>query len=289
MRALILSFLGMALMHGGSSAGFAASVIEVQSITVVPHAPTPGETTSITARIGRSRDSLSQEPLAVNVIAAVTFPDKVTKSTIWKKETFGRRESKDYDLSRLIGTSQPGSYKVDLNVYSADMRRRLARRTMTFTVSAKMQQHPGQDRMILGIGAVGNALNPSGGGTVLLWPHDRIGLQGSYTVGTFTFTEARLLIRFRNQGSVRPYIGVGYLEATRKTDVIGVNTEFKDSGISGAIGAEIPLARRLFGYVEAGGSSIKLEKVVTNGTDTVTATVDYAPVTISAGIVLYLF
>lgn len=293
-----MSVAGMA--HAASS-----SPIEVRSIAIDPEAPAVGQQPVITARIARSRDRLPKEPLLFNVVAVVTLPDNITRSSVWKNESLDRRGSKDFVLSYLFDISQAGRYKVEFNVYSPDMRRRLARSVKDFLVGEKAPETPGRKareaerkavpkgpergRDIFGVGIYGNALNPSGGGTVMLWPHDNVGLQGSYTVGTFTFAEARLLVRFGDLAGVRPYVGVGYVSAAREADVIGVTTEFKDSGISGTVGAEIPFSRRVFGYAEVSGTAIDLKKVVTNGSQTVIATVEYAPVTVAAGIIFYLF
>jgi hypothetical protein len=306
MRILFPSVLIVILLcSAGAAFGASAQVIDVLSIAIDPQVPEVGKEIKITARIARSRSRQPQEPMVINVIGVVTLPDNVTKSSTWKKETFERRQAKEYVLAKLFDAKRPGQYKVEFNVYSADMRRRLARSVKSFTVAAKAPEAPGRrtreaekteapraperERNILGIGVYGNALNPSGGGTLLLWPHDHVGLQGSYTAGTFTLIEARLLVRLGKQGGIRPYVGVGYIDVTRETEVIGVTTEFKDSGVSGVVGVEIPFGRRLIGYAEVSGSAIELEKVVTNGAQTVTATVDYTPVTIGAGIVLYLF
>ena len=290
MHGLLRMILVAALVcSAGAASAASSSLVSVVSIDIEPRKPSVGEEVRIAARIARSRERLRQEPLTFNVIAVVTLPDNVTRSTMWKRETLGRRESKEFLLPPLFDTKRPGQYKIEFIVYSTDMKRRYSRRTAVLTVGAAVPEPPTADRMVLGIGVYGNALNPSGGGTLLLWPLDRIGLQGSYTIGTFTLTEARLLVRFGRTGGMRPYVGAGYVSVLRETEVIGLTTEFKDSSVSGVIGIEVPFGRRLFGYAEVSGSSVDLEKVVTNGGQTVRATVDYSPVTIGAGIVLYLF
>jgi hypothetical protein len=55
------------------------------------------------------------------------------------------------------------------------------------------------------------------------------------------------------------------------------------------VGVEVPLGRRVYGYLEVSGAKIDLHETVTNGAQTVEASVKYAPVTIGAGIVFYLF
>jgi outer membrane protein W len=156
-------------------------------------------------------------------------------------------------------------------------------------VKKEEPKRPAEVRNTLGIGIYGNAVNPAGGGTLLLWPYEHVGLQASYTVGTFKTAEVRLLARFDPVWGARPYVGVGYMNVTKNSDVIGVSTEFKDSSISGVAGAEVSLGRRWFGYLEVSGASIDLQEIVTNGGQTAKATVDYAPVTIGVGIIYYLF
>jgi Outer membrane protein beta-barrel domain len=193
-------------------------------------------------------------------------------------------------------------------VYSSDMRKRFATSSRTFDVGGAVppqaeaekapppapadKEGPGRSAAalnMLGVGIYGNTFNPAGGVTALWWPWQHVGLQASYTLGTFTTAEARLLARFGQVMGVKPYIGIGYLSVTKDETVIGIDTKFKDSSISGVLGAEVPLGRRWFGYAEVMGTSIDLEEIVTNGGQTVKASYDYAPVTIGVGIVYFFF
>ena len=156
--------------------------------------------------------------------------------------------------------------------------------------SAKASGRPADDQQI-GVGAYVNTVNTAGGATVLFWPHKYVGLQGSYTMGEFTTAEVRLLARLPLAAGINPYFGVGYVNvATERTvDVIGIKTTFKDSGVSGVIGVEIPLRKSVFGYVEISGAAIDLKKEVTSGGLTGTAEVNYSPLTVGFSIVYYVF
>ena len=302
---LMTAILAAVLVSITGGASGAAPMVEVVSIDVVPDPPAAGQPPRITAKVARSSAAVVLEPAMFNIVAVVKLPSHVTKSTMWKDQAFERGQAKDYRFSAAFDAQQPGEYRIEYNVYSADMRRRLATSARVFTVGAGApsgEEKPAPapvrkaeprrsaaERNLFGIGIYGNALNPAGGVTLLLWPSDHVGLQASYTVGTFTTTEARLLARFDPLWGVRPYVGVGYVNVTKNEDVIGVSTDFSDSGVSGVVGAEVPLGRSLLGYVELSGASIDLEEIVTNGGQSVKATVDYAPVTIGVGIVYYFF
>lgn len=136
-----------------------------------------------------------------------------------------------------------------------------------------------------------NTANTAGGATLLLWPLKYVGLQGSYTMGWFTTTEGRLLARAPLASGINPYLGVGYASVTtdRKVNVIGAKTVFRDSGPSGVLGLEIPIFRKLFGYVEISNAVVDLKKEMTSGGLTGKATVKYAPLTIGISIVYYAF
>jgi hypothetical protein len=309
MKSVIFTAVVCVILAGAAGRVPAApSLVEVAAIDVVPGSPAAGQQPKITGRIGRTNAPVSLEPAMFNIIAVVTLPNKVTKSMTWKNENFERGQSKDYVFTTILDTKQTGSYSVEYNVYSADMRRRLASSSRTFAVgepappgaeaakapppapAAKEEpKRPAAALNTLGIGIYGNALNPAGGVTALWWPSEYVGLQASYTAGTFATAEARLLARFGRVMGVRPYIGIGYLNVTKDENVIGVDTEFKDSSISGVLGAEVPLGRRWFGYAEVVGTSITLEETVTSGGQTVKASYDYAPVTIGVGIVYFFF
>jgi hypothetical protein len=143
----------------------------------------------------------------------------------------------------------------------------------------------------IGVGVYSNTLNSTVGATMILWPFKYVGFQGSYTVGSFTITEGRVLARMPLSSGINPYMGVGYLNVTaeKTVDIINTKEKFQDSGISGVIGVEIPLGKAFFGYVEVCGASIDLKKEVTSGSITGTASVKYSPVSIGLGIVYFLF
>jgi outer membrane protein W len=126
---------------------------------------------------------------------------------------------------------------------------------------------------------------------MLLWPFKHVGLQASYAVGSFTIAEGRLLARYPFSSGITPYLGAGYLNVTteRSVEVIGIKTRFQDSGVSGVIGVEVPLGKRIFGSIELSGASIDLKKEVISGGITGTASVKYAPITIGISIVYFLF
>ena len=126
---------------------------------------------------------------------------------------------------------------------------------------------------------------------MILWPFKYVGFQGSYTAGSFTITEGRVLVRLPLSSGINPYLGVGYLNVKTEETVEVINTRetFQDSGPSGVVGVEIPLGKDFYGYVEICGSSIDLKKEVTNGPITGTASVKYSNVSIGLGIVYFLF
>lgn len=273
----------------------AVSPVEVVSINIDPRYPVPGQQLSITARTRRTATQPGAGPLAVTVIAVVVRPDNIVKSWVWKNVSLGLGKDKEFSVPEQIQVKQPGRYTVEFNIYSADIRRRYAKRTMTFTAgdtarrSRPAEEVISPERYAAGIGLFGNALNAAGGGCFLLWPFRSFGFQAIHTDGTFTSTEGRLLVRFNRSSGVNPYIGAGYLHVRAKESIIGIPTEFGDRSISGVVGLEVPISRRILGYVEVSAASIDLEKTVTNGALAVKATVEYAPVSIGFGIVLGLF
>lgn len=280
-----------------------AASVDVASISIVPESPGAGQQPEVTARIVRKAPAAPKETEAFSVIAVVTMPDNRTKSWMWKNVTLRRGESREFTLPKLFDTKMAGRYKVEYNVYSSDMRRRFTSSSASFTAgpaakpvappaataAKEAARRPQAEHYEFGLGLSANALNPAGGATMVLWPFRNVGLQGTYTVGTFTSYEARLLVRFERPSGFNPYIAVGFLSVSVDKDVIGVSTTFKDSSVTGAVGVEVPLGRRVRGYVEVSGASIDLEEIVTNGPQTAKSTVEYAPVTINAGIVFYLF
>jgi outer membrane protein W len=126
---------------------------------------------------------------------------------------------------------------------------------------------------------------------MLLWPFKYVGLQAGYTEGSFTIAEGRILARFPFSSGITPYLGAGFLNVSteRSVEIIGIRTKFQDSGVSGVIGVEMLLGKRVFGCVEMSGSSIDLKKEVSSGAVSGTASVNYAPVTIGINIGYYLF
>ena len=279
-----------------------AAPVEVGPIQVTPKTTPIGQHPRITAEVKRTMLGATQKSIVVNVIAVVVLPDNRTKSWTWKNVALARGTAKEFSPPDEYDVKLVGKYKVEFHVYSADMRHRFGTRSTTFSVipppppaehevpaRAEAPPHRVAERNSFGVGVYGNMLNPAGGATLMLWPFQNIGIQGTYTVGTFTSYEARLLAKIDLSPRYHPYIGVGYLSVSKETDIIGITTEFRDKSVSGVIGVEIPLGRSTFGYVEVSGNAINLQKMVTNGTQTVKSTVEYTPVTIGIGIVYYLF
>jgi hypothetical protein len=305
MHRIILVLLLFALMPAAARPASAApaSSVEVASITIAPESPAAGQQPDITARIARKAAAAPPEPGEFAIVAVVTMPDNRTKSWMWKNIALRPGEAREFALPKMFDTKLSGRYKIEYNVYSADMRRRFASSMVVFSAGPSEKpavpaaaaagkeaaRRPQAEPHAFGLGISANALNPAGGGTMMLWPFRNVGLQGTYTVGTFTSYEARLLVRFERPSGFNPYIAAGFLSVSVDKDVIGVSTTFKDSSVSGAVGVEVPLGRRVRGYVEVSGASIDLEEIVTNGVQTARSTVEYAPVTINAGIVFYLF
>jgi hypothetical protein len=150
----------------------------------------------------------------------------------------------------------------------------------------KMQE---EKHAYMGLGLYGNTLNPAGGGMVLLWPSKHVGLEGIYTIGEFTSYEGRLIARVRLSDVYGLYGGIGYIHVTTDKDVLGVETRFSDSGVSGVVGVEAALGQKVRLHVELSAARIELEQIVTSGAQTVKASVEYAPVTIGIGLVLMVF
>ncbi len=290
------------LANGEVALSATAAPVEVGPIQVAPKTTLVGQHPRITAEVKRTTLATPQQSLVVNVIAVVVLPDNRTKSWIWKNVVLARGAAKEFSPPDEYDVTLAGKYKIEFHVYSADMRRRFGTRSTTFSVippslpaehkvpaRAEAPPHRVAERGSFGVGLYGNMLNPAGGATLMLWPFQNVGLQGTYTVGIFTTYEARLLAKLELPSRYNPYIGAGYLSVSKETDIIGITTEFRDKGVSGVIGVEIPLGRSTFGYVEVSGNAIHLQKIVTNGMQTVKSTVKYIPATIGVGIVYYLF
>lgn len=141
----------------------------------------------------------------------------------------------------------------------------------------------------VGIGGYVNTLNFSAGPTVILWPSNKFAIQGSYGVGTFTSYEIRGLYKFNVSSDFKPYLGAGYLHAEKDATVIGVNTTIAGDSVSIFAGVELSIYKSLFLYIDAGATPLKLEKDVTSSTASAKVTVDYIPVTIGIGVVLYIW
>lgn len=289
------------LANGEVALSATAAPVEVGPIQVAPETTLIGQHPRITAEVKRTTLG-AQKSIVVNVIAVVVLPDNRTKSWTWKNVALARGAAKKFSPPNEYDVKLAGKYKIEFHVYSADMRRRFGTRSTTFSVippslpaehkvpaRAEAPPHRVAERNSFGVGVYGNTLNPAGGATLMLWPFQNVGVQGTYTVGTFTSYEARLLVKLDLSPRYHPYIGAGYLSVSKETDIIGITTEFRDKSVSGVIGVEIPLGRSTFGYVEVSGTAIDLQKMVTNGTQTVKSTVEYAPATIGVGIVYYLF
>lgn len=300
--AVFFAVLALTAVHATASESSAAPKppVTVETIRISPAAVLPGQHPAITASIGTS----VKQAMEVAVVAVVTRPDHVVKSWQWKRVVITPGEKTSLSLSKDYSTMRSGSYKVEFLVYSPDMKRRLSALARTFTVSTharepappprerrarELKPASAPERMHLGVGAYGNALNPAGGATLMLWPWRSVGLQGIYTEGTFTSYEGRLLVKLSRSSVFAPYLGAGYLHVSKNETVIGIDTEIKDAAATGVFGAEIRLGKRVRGYVEVSGTSIRLEKDVTNGPQTARVKVTHAPVTIGAALVWSFF
>jgi hypothetical protein len=290
------------LANGEIALSATAAPVEVGPIHVTPEATQIGQHPRITATVKQTTLKAPQKSIVVNVIAVVVLPDHSTKSWTWKNVSLARGASKEFSPPADYYVKLAGKYKIEFHVYSADMRHRFGTRSTTFSVispsrpaerkvPARTEAPPQRitERNSFGVGFYGNLLNPAGGATLMLWPFQNVGFQGTYTTGIFTSYEARLLVKFELSPGYYPYFGAGYLNVSREMDIIGITTNFRDSSISGVIGVEIPLGSSIFGYAEVSGNAIQLQEIVTNGTQTVKSTAEYAPVTIGVGIVYYLF
>lgn len=296
------------LVPGASHTVFAGTV-EIQSIQIVPVETMAGEHPEITGTVISESAKATGETMEITVFATLTRPDHAVKLWTWKNIRIKAGKSKDFSIPKEYKMKLRGIYTVDFSVYSKDMRP-LNKLSKSFTVV--VPSHPPVQKTSeavatdstgtlpgktsghnhhIGVGVYANTVNSAAGAIVFLWPLKNVGLQGSYTMGEFTTTEVRLLARLPLSSGINPYAGVGYASVTteRTVDVIGVKTTFKDSGVSGVIGAEIPLMRNVFGYVEISNTLVELEKEVTQGGRTGTATVKYSSFTAGFSIVYYAF
>jgi hypothetical protein len=305
---IILQTVLLLFLVSGAFQAALAGPVEVQSIQIAPAETKIGVYPDIIGSVKVNKISGPGDILEITVIAAVFRPDHVMKSWVWKNVTMKAGEVRKFAIPKEYAVTLAGSYKVDFNVYTKDMKpiNRLSKSFVVIdlkTITPKKELvgtaalSPGQafvqaaEYQHFGVGLYANTLNTSGGATAFLWPLKYVGIEGSYTVGTFTITEGRLLGRYPLSSWINAYAGIGYLSVSteRTVDVIGVKAKFKDSGVSGVIGAEIQLNKSIYGYVELSAANIDLKQNVTNGVLTATASVDYAPVTVGIGIVYYLF
>ena len=276
-----------------------AGPAEVQSIQISPAETAIGQRPQIIGSI--SGGSVRGE---VTVIAVVVLPDHTVKSWTWKNIVLGPGEVKKITVPQEYEAKLAGVYKVDFNIYSKDMRpiHRLSRTFVVKEASEQTAVAAGQPKPAkeaagaaetrrFGIGAFGNAANPAGGATIVVWSSKFAGLQGSYSTGKFTTVEGRLLFRLPLSSGFNPYLGIGYASVSteRTVEILNQKATFRDEGVSGVVGVELPLSRSLVGYAEVCGANIDLKKIVGNGTISGTASVKYAPVSVGAGIIWYLF
>ena len=308
---IILNILLFLLASGAAHSAFAGPV-EIESIKIAPAETTVGIHPVITGSIKATNLLAQGKTLDITVIAVVVRPDHVVKSWTWKNVRMRAGDIRSFTIPKEYEVKLAGTYKVDFNVYSRNMQP-MHRISKTFvvvdqTIPPAKTTAPQGDRARIeaatgraagrqeeipyfGVGLYADTLHSTGGATMLLWPFKHVGLQASYTGGSFTIAEGRILARFPLSSGATPYLGVGYLNVTteRPVENIGIKTRFQDSGVSGVIGVEVPLGKSMFGSIELSGASIDLKKEVINGGITGTASVKYAPVTIGIGIVYFLF
>jgi hypothetical protein len=286
----------------------ASGGVDLGPITIAPAVLSPGQYPNIEARVSRA-PKVAGKYIVVNIIAVVTQPDHRVRSWHWGKVKITRGAARTVTVPKKYDTSFAGTYRVEVMVYSGDMKRMLATRTVTFEVadrskalkqtgkqpSAMKESAPREtagdkrEHPQVSIGIYGNALNPAGGGTIFLWPSKHVGVQGSATTGEFTSYEGRLLARIEGSGGQGIYGGIGFIHVTKNEDIIGVGTKFEDRGVSGVVGLELPLGKKMLLCLEVSAARIELKQTVTNGARTVQASVKYAPVTIGAALILPLF
>ena len=307
--AVVIALLVFFMQHNIPDVLAASSeVVDLGPITVTPAQLSQGQYPNIETRVSQSSKAAG-EHIVVNIIAVVTQPDHRVKSWTWEKIGISRGVVRSIIVPKGYDTSVVGTYNVEIIVYSNDMKRRYASRSRSFTVADRRQvQTQGRkepeegktgaaigsagaerERVYAGLGLYGNAFNPAGGGTLFLWPSRYIGMQGLYSIGAFTSYEGRLLAKANLSSKYNIYGGIGYIHVMAEKDIIGVTTQFEDGGMSGVIGVEVSLGKKILLYIESSAAKIDLEKTVTNGAQTVNATVEYAPVTIGISLVLAIF
>lgn len=303
--------LSLLLVSGATQAAITRPV-EIESILIVPTETRVGLPPEITGRVKANAVPAPGAGLEIIIIATVVRPDNVLKSWTWKNVSMRAGEIRSFTVPKKYGMKLAGTYRVDFNIYSRDMLP-MHRLSKTFvavdqTIPSLKTITPKEDRARLepatgqaagrqvenphfGVGLYADTLHGTGGATILLLPFKYVGLQASYTEGSFTIAEGRILARFPFSSGITPYLGAGFLNVSteRSVEIIGIKTKFQDSGVSGVIGVEMPLGKMVFGCVEISGSSIDLKKEVSSGAITGTASVKYVPVTIGISIGYYLF
>ncbi len=306
--AIFVALLVCSVLHPRSDVlASSPGMVVVGSFTVTPDQVAPGQYPAIEARISQAKKTKVRS-LSVNIIAVIANPDKRMRSWAWEKVKLSRDEAKTITVPHEYDTSVAGTYRAEIIVYSDDMKHRYASESRLFQVTArqpaeteKLEQFRGKEgvaavkakgepeRSYVGVGIYGNALNPAVGGTIYLWPSKYIGLQGLYSTGSFNTYEGRLLVKYGLSSTYSIYGGVGYMHVTTDKDIIGVPTRFEDSGVSGVIGVEITLGKKVMLYIESSAAKIDLDRTVSNGIQTVAASVNYTPVTIGGALVFTLF
>jgi hypothetical protein len=308
---IILNILLFLLVSGTANSAFAGPV-EIQAIQIVPSEITVGKYPEITGSIEATKALARGETLVITVIAVVVRPDHVVKSWQWKNVKMRTGDIRSFTIPKEYEMKLAGTYKVDFNVYSKDMLplHRFSKtfvavdRTTTPAKTTASEEERARSETTsgraagrhaeyphLGVGLYADTLHSTGGATMLLWPFKYVGLQASYSVGSFSIAEGRLLARLPLSSGITPYLGAGYLKVTteRSVELVGIKTGFQDSGVSGVVGVEVPLGENVFGSVEISGASINLKKEVVSGSITGTASVNYSPITIGINIVYFLF
>ena len=285
---------------------FAASskTVDVGSLRISPNRVTAGKHPDITAQVGVAPHGKAKS-LFVNIVAVITDPDHRIKSWNWKETITPESPLLITIPPEGYGTEVSGVYRVQIVVYSHDMKRQYASQSSTFEVMARERKNrqeletresvehekifTGKQQAYVGIGIYGNAMNPAGGGTILLWPFKYAGMQGLYSTGTFDSYEGRLLFKYDVSPRYSIYGGMGYLHVAADKNVLGVTTRFEDGAVSGVVGVEMTITKKVLLSIESSASRINLERVVISGGQTVTASVKYAPVTVGCSLVWMVF
>ena len=113
------------------------------SITITARL-SPGQYPEIGTRIDQAPGG-SEKYVVVSIIAVVTQPDHRIRSWSWLKVRIAQGASRAISVPKEYDTSQSGSYRAEILVYSADMKRRLATRAVTFEIAGR-QKTPQQTR-----------------------------------------------------------------------------------------------------------------------------------------------